>query len=244
MRSVFSLKMLPVLLPVSAMSKRGTMFMLAGQVDRVLDARRRLELRRLRQLVAADVDRDAVVGNVDPAEQRRRPSPRWRRARCRCRTRRSCRRCEAAAGRECRRPVEPDAAVDRGDIGLRAGRIAGDVRHDGAVGCVGDVLDDDRVAAAARRIARIGEEGVAVDLGLQVAEADVDREGADRLDDAVGLEPVDVGVDIVVDRGPLDDAADLQALVLVVERREVEAQRGRRGRCSSSRPRRSRSTRA
>src|SRR5690606_3703480 len=50
--------------------------------------------------------------------------------------------------------------------------IAGS-RADGAVGGVGDVLDDDRIVAAAAKVTRVAGELVARHFGVQIAEAKV-----------------------------------------------------------------------
>ena len=64
------------------------------------------------------------------------------------------------------------------------------------------------------------------------------REG---LEHRLELGPPDLGIDVLVDRGPRDDLGDLEVLVVIEEPGQVGRSRGCRTGCSSRPPRRSRS---
>ena len=66
-----------------------------------------------------------------------------------------------------------------------------------------------------------------VDAGVEVADVGVQDEVVDRLVDALKLDPVDLGVDVLIDRGFGDDAGDLITVVDIVEAGQVELQRAR-----------------
>src|SRR3546814_7163720 len=81
------------------------------------------------------------------------------------------------------------------------------------------------VCSSDLKVARVAREFVVGDLAVQIAEAQVDDDIRVGPDDRFGLEPIDVGADIVVDRGAGDDLAELQILVFIIEGREVQLER-------------------
>src|SRR3546814_16985834 len=98
--------------------------------------------------------------------------------------------------------------------------MAGGPRCHGTVGAVGDVLDDDGVFASAAKVARIAGELVVGYLGVQIAEAQVDDPVGIGTHHAFDLDAIDIGADIVVDRGAGDNLAELKFLIL--DRKSVE----------------------
>ncbi len=117
-------------------------------LDGVLRPSREFERRRLRQLVALDVDlhpgeQHVHTGGGGIAGERRTDAEG---AGCAI---------DAAVGTKACRPLQTERGVDRGYIAIGAGSVAGHLGYQRAVRTVGDVLDDDRIAAAARRITRV-----------------------------------------------------------------------------------------
>src|SRR3546814_6536739 len=90
-------------------------------------------------------------------------------------------------------------------------------RCHGTVGAVGDVLDDDGVFASVAKVARIAGELVVGYLGVQIAEAQVDDPVGIGTHHAFDLDAIDIGADIVVDRGAGDNLAELKILIFIIE---------------------------
>src|SRR3546814_10614385 len=91
--------------------------------------------------------------------------------------------------------------------------------------CSSDLLDDDGVFASAAKVARIAGELVVGYLGVQIAEAQVDDPVGIGTHHAFDLDAIDIGADIVVDRGAGDNLAELKILIFIIESGCVELQR-------------------
>ena len=111
--------------------------------------------------------------------------------------------------------------------GVYEGINAGDVarrRSDGAVGCIGEILDDNRICTATTKITRIAGQLIFGDFALQIAEANIDRHGRIRTHNGFSFKAIDVGADIVIHRSTRDDFAQLQVFIFIIKSGQVELQ--------------------
>ena len=106
------------------------------------------------------------------------------------------------------------------------GRAIGEApRGDGAVESGRDILDDHRIGIAARRIALVDQEAVFGNLGVEIAGAEIEHPVLVGPPHGFKLETPDIGVDIVVDRGPRNDPAELEIVVHIIKGCRVQRQR-------------------
>src|SRR3546814_1027601 len=80
-----------------------------------------------------------------------------------------------------------------------------------------------RIPAA--RITRIGEELIAGDLGIEIAEGQIDKPVRVRPDDGLQFDTPDIGVNRVIHRRSCHDAAELQSTIFVVKCGGIQLQR-------------------
>jgi hypothetical protein len=94
------------------------------------------------------------------------------------------------------------------------------VGHD-AVRSVDEVLDQSDVLTSLGGVARIDGLGAA-ELGVEIGDGRIELPVLRRLNEELDLRAEDICIGVLVDRGPVDDLADLQPLVVVVENARVE----------------------
>src|SRR3546814_3267029 len=80
--------------------------------------------------------------------------------------------------------------------------------RDSAVRTIADVLDNHGIRTPAARITRIGEELIAGDLGIEIAEGQIDKPVRVRPDDGLQFDTPDIGVNRVIHRRSCHDAAE------------------------------------
>ena len=161
---------------------------------------------RVRQAVAVQVDgyafRDQAAEGVGAGSDGARPVDVRARARGRGQG------ADAEQRERCRWQAGQSAVRDRKRGGGRLGR---DHAVRGRV----------RLHQREPRIALGAVEGVdrsrVLDLGVEVTDRRVQAQAFQRLPDRLELGAVDFGVDVLVDRGPVDDLRNLVAFIVVVE---------------------------
>src|SRR3546814_5878431 len=91
--------------------------------------------------------------------------------------------------------------------------------------CSSDLLDNHGIRIPAARITRIGEELIAGDLGIEIAEGQIDKTVRVRPDDRLQFDTPDIGVNRVIHRRSCHDAAELQSSIFVVKCGGIQLQR-------------------
>src|SRR3546814_16410445 len=87
--------------------------------------------------------------------------------------------------------------------------------RDSAVRTIADVLDHHGIRIPAARITRIGEELIAGDLGLEIAEGQIDKTVRVRPEDGLQFDTPDIGVTRVINRRSCNDETDMQSTLFV-----------------------------
>lgn len=113
------------------------------------------------------------------------------------------------------------SAVDRIDEAIRPDRVASLLRNDRTVRCVVQALDDNRVTAATRWVARVDHLQIG-DACFQNTGAEVEHPSRVGRNDRLQLKSVHLGIGIGVDRRPGQNPAQLQSYIIIIEERSVE----------------------